>query len=516
MNTEPIKYKNKNKRYNITHYYLPMSETSEIRNSILTSSSPPEESSSEPETDGYITENSEIETSIEEVTSDVTPDNSDFNSAILNRSVILDNGKSVSMVLQPKLITLTHQTTDLRTTDGEKLGSYKTHSRGMNRAMILIGTIVLEMIKFGLKRHNKEEAQAFSNSVTSDVKALTDVESSRDILRNFLGSKLGTAIQSNITSAGALLSIATYVLGNKYTFADTDGRVTLRSNWSKSQKGYIIKYTADTGEDPGMSFMLTPNRESGKWELSKTTYDTKKELGAKVALSIKEDSMSAEEVRRNILASTPPEEQKENSSIRVNASGDDDGVTDIVTPEDETVTVSTETPNTMSTPPELSDFTADDPELIPPVSTDTTSTPVMEVPLVWNNKDVFGTEEDSFRLSVGLQFTRLRMFGKVFTIPITGAAERYVIDFKGNSPVPRDVLAFSTYIMRSSNTIPISLLLMFLITIKPGAWPSVANVIWENSRKSSQSSPVISKTKTSNENGNPQPPELPKTPPEGS
>ncbi len=87
--------------------------------------------------------------------------------------------------------------------------------------------------------------------------------------------------------------------------------------------------------------------------------------------------------------------------------------------------------------------------------------PVVRIPMVFGTGLEFGAGK-SFRARVE-KLNRFRFdlgsTGYKIALPLIGSQESYELSFKGSSQVPRDVLAFCTYMVRTVNILPFDLLL---------------------------------------------------------
>lgn len=85
----------------------------------------------------------------------------------------------------------------------------------------------------------------------------------------------------------------------------------------------------------------------------------------------------------------------------------------------------------------------------------------MEIPMQLKQNDMFTDSKGGFTLDVTKRTTfPLALSGRIWVTPIFGS-EMYTLRFDGETSAPRDVLAFATYIVRSSDSVQIAPLLLY-------------------------------------------------------
>ncbi len=94
---------------------------------------------------------------------------------------------------------------------------------------------------------------------------------------------------------------------------------------------------------------------------------------------------------------------------------------------------------------------------------------VMNMPLQFSQGEQMGDASGSFILQV-LKFNTypLPLSGRVWHTPLFGS-EEYSLRFTGPTTAPRDVLTFATYVVRSSSSVQMGSIILYLLVVGGGA-----------------------------------------------
>jgi len=327
---------------------------------------------------------------------------------------------------------------------------------------------------------------------------------------------LSKAAVSNLGTVAGLGVAAAVSMRSTYSMADVDGKVVMQGRWSKSRSAFVISYASNDDDTPSVRYLVRPNTTTSMWDVSTLPAMAGDQSMAALAADIKEDSRSAAQdavpSREKALREQAEKDAKEKtvkgsarpSFSKSAAAGNDyspkkspstrsykmkvnsEGGFDFDDSEEERVKELLASPKStqedskgkeeeeakekpksafLETPEEFSNGAAPEekPERTEPVGAIGAEEAAYSIPFEWKAGERYG--DAGFQLLVQrLDVSRFKMFGKTVRTAVTGGDEEYVLEFgEQDTPVPRDVVAFATYIMRSSNGVNFNLLFYYLL-----------------------------------------------------
>ncbi len=354
----------------------------------------------------------------------------------LNHAVIPDNGGTVVVKIQPPHMSLSQSTAHMIDESGKTIATMKTKSKGFAIPLAMFGaaisTIIINAIVEKKDKHSKTVAQEaleflkarFKNSEGGGDKKDEEGDDPNKWVREtvralgFPHLKSGAVVGLTL-GIGAPLAMAAFRKPD-FFFENAERRVTMVAKYKRSAGSWVIQHKPQDGfgVEPKFVYVLTPNPQSSTFDLTV------------------EDNQASPDM--DLLDSIEEEGSDPESDAARTGSGSD--ITSV--------------------------------HLSP-----TPRAPVVRIPMIFKTGLEFGAQS-SFRARV----ERLNRFrfdlgstGHKIALPLIGSQESYELRFEGPSEVPRDVLAFCTYMVRTVNILPLDLFLYVVLGV--GATNLIAWVI---------------------------------------
>jgi hypothetical protein len=479
-----------------------------------------------------------------------------FGDGVYFRCALLDDGGELQARLSPEAMSIFHSTCELNDLSGKTIAVMKTESTGWAKLSKMIGplitTIAFKQIseiaidkisddsKLTPIKYINDKLNDLSDTVFAETKKIVE-DSSPGIktgLFKVLTKMKDTAGGAGGSIGGLLGGVAALALVTRRpvcTYSDAKKQTMLVARFSKTRDAFVIRYTdREDIEAVPMMFVLKINKETKTWELHAERTDEDRLRIQVIKQSMEDDAKSAETDAANAASQRKKQAMDENAARNIEkkklappesrqkaiidlgagnapppSSGED---LNFIGSESSTIEMdemfTEEKPKAQHAMPSQADI--DDNPFGTPQPEETkldamridwaeSTTSEMSIPAKWRRNAVFGTVAGDFKHEVE-KFSRVNVpiFGVRYAIPLLGNSESHRLSFSGNGRVPRDVLAFCSYLVRTTNTVSIDLLFMIaVLTNAPALLLLIFNLIYKILKgKDSKATDSTDETKT--------------------
>ena len=461
-----------------------------------------------------------------------------FGDGVYFRCALLDDGGELQARLSPEAMSIFHSTCELNDLSGKTIAFMKTESTGWAKLSKLIGPLITtvafkkisEMATENISTDSKfapiKTIDARFNEVSDTVFGKTKeiVEAASPGIKTGLFRVL-TKMKDNAggasgTIGGLLGGVAALALTTRRpvcTYSDAKKQTMLIARFSKTRDAFVIRYTdREDIEAVPMMFVLKINKETKTWELHAERTDEDRLRIQVIKQSMEDDAKSAETDAANAASQRKkqamdenaardleekklaPPESRQKAIIELGAgnapppsSGAD---LNFIGSESSTIEMdemfAEEKPKAQRAMTSEADI--DDNPFGTPQPEETkldamridwaeSTASEMSIPAKWRRNAVFGTVAGDFKHEVE-KFSRVNVpiFGVRYAIPLLGGSESHRLSFSGSGRVPRDVLAFCSYLVRTTNTVSIDLLFMIaVLTNAPALLLLIFNLMYK-------------------------------------
>jgi len=463
-----------------------------------------------------------------------------FGNGVYFRCALLDDGGELQVRLSPVKMSLFHSTCELNDLSGKMIAIMKTESTGYAKLSRLIGGVLTSVLFKQIADMAVEKVKGKTETIKSINEKLegvvTSVYSETDSIVKGNGPEMKkkifkalTAIKDNAggvsgTIGATLGGVAALALTTRRpvsTYSDAKKQVMLTGRFSKTRNAFVIRYTdREDIEAVPMMFVLKINKEKKTWELHVERTDEDRLRIQVIKQQMEDDAKSAETDAAHALAQRKkesvamaknveepvPKIKREtiidlgagnapptSSSADLNFIGSDASVIDMdkVFVDENPKVQRADQEDPFGTP-------QPDETKLDAIRLDWAESTVseMSIPAKWRRGATFGTAAGDFKHEVE-KFDRVSvpLFGKRYAITLFGTSESHRLSFNGNGRVPRDVLAFCSYLVRTTNTV--SLDLLFIIAALTNL-PAVILLICNGVYKILKDSPETAKKEKEN------------------
>jgi hypothetical protein len=435
----------------------------------------------------------------------LTPVNSAFGQSMLAQSIIIDDGSKRKFTLKPSRISLFHNSAYLKDIDGLKVASFKTDTPGVAKLIAILGPMLLASINTYLdgKKEQADENQAVgvvNNVNESTTDALTNTSTAKTVTKQIIRFlRAASTPWANIIGS-TTLAVAVNYFQNSMSMLDAEGNLHMKAAWKRNRAGYKIKLDGPNAKDVRMFWVLSVDSDSQEWKLSSVDYsdvieDKAASEGQKAVKEMNEDIIDSASIQADAADRASKDArlnrqmtfdrfQLQLEGLGVAPNGFESGnaeqeraiddlldgeETNILTPLEtslargETLLASGRAESLPMAGPGSEMAPPDDPEDDGDRQVGTiVNVENMRIPLVSTTGDRILDQTKNFMLTVDKsKLSRVSIAGVGFNLALFGADELYTLDFEGDTSAPRDLLAFVSYIVRSSKSMPLSSIILF-------------------------------------------------------